>query len=147
MPKVGNLNFRSGIRFDESVQRNPLTNAVTLQSIPLFWHFLRSEFRCNALDSTIKYLEHSDLVVDSTSDDIFTVAQPTPGIASTITFSPRRPPPMHSTPLSRHTSSSYLPNTSCLPQSLGQTPTLIQASSTSDHSEGIPIIFYSPSFS
>ena len=74
-----------------------------------------------------------------TSDDIFTVAQPTPGIASTITFSPRRPPPMHSTPLSRHTSSSYLPNTSCLPQSLGQTPTLIQASSTSDHSEGIPI--------
>ena len=39
----------------ESVQRNPLTNAVTLQSIPLFCRFLRSEFRCIALDSTIKY--------------------------------------------------------------------------------------------
>ena len=66
MPKVGNLNFCSGIRFDESVQRNPLTKAITLQSIPLFWHFLRIYFRCNALDSTIKYLEHSDFVVGST---------------------------------------------------------------------------------
>ena len=63
-PKVGILNFCSGFRWTavlESVQRNPLTNAVTLQSIPLFRRFLCSEFRCNALDSTIKYLKHSDL--------------------------------------------------------------------------------------
>ena len=69
VPKVGILNFGSGFRWRavlESVQRNPLTNAVTLQSIPLFRRFLRSEFRCNAFDSTIKYLKHSDLAVDST---------------------------------------------------------------------------------
>ena len=58
MPKVGILNFCSGFRWTavlESVQRNPVTNAVTLQSIPLFWRFFCSEFRCKALDSTIKY--------------------------------------------------------------------------------------------
>ena len=68
-PKVGNLNFCSGFRWTavlESVQRNPLTNAVTLQSIPLFWLIFCSEFRCKALDSTIKYLKHSDLAVEST---------------------------------------------------------------------------------
>ena len=39
VPKVGILNYGSGFRWTavlESVQRNPLTNAVTLQSIPLF---------------------------------------------------------------------------------------------------------------
>ena len=59
VPKVGILNFCSGFRWTavlESVQRNPLTNAITLQSIPLFWRFFCSEFRCKALDSTIKYL-------------------------------------------------------------------------------------------
>ena len=65
VPKVSILHFCSGFRWTavlESVQRNPLTNAVTLQSIPLSWRFLRSEFRCNALDSTIKYFK---LAVDS----------------------------------------------------------------------------------
>ena len=68
VPKVGILNFCSGFRWTAvlvSVQRNPLTNAITLQSIPLFWRFFCSEFRCKALDSTIKYLKHSDLAVDS----------------------------------------------------------------------------------
>ena len=66
--KVDVFNFCTGFRWTavlESVQRNPLTNAVTLQSIPLFWRFLRSEFRCNALHSTIQYLKHSNLAVDS----------------------------------------------------------------------------------
>ena len=39
VPKVSILNFCSGFRWTavlESVQRNPLTNVVTLQSIPLF---------------------------------------------------------------------------------------------------------------
>ena len=65
VPKVSILNFCSGIRWTavlESVQRNPLTNAVTLQSIPLFYSFRRSEFRCNALDSTIKYLHDANFV-------------------------------------------------------------------------------------
>ena len=69
VPKVGILNFCSGFRWTavlESVQRNPLTNAITLQSIPLFWRFFCSEFRCKALDSNFKYLKHSDLAVDST---------------------------------------------------------------------------------
>ena len=69
VPKVGILNICSGFRWTavlESVQRNSLTNAITLQSIPLFWRFFCSEFRCKALDSTIKYLKHSDLAVDST---------------------------------------------------------------------------------
>ena len=69
VPKVGILNICSGFRWTavlESVQRNPLTNAITLQSIPLFWRFFCSEFRCKALDSTIKYLKYSDLAVDST---------------------------------------------------------------------------------
>ena len=69
VPKVGILNICSGFCWTavlESVQRNPLTNAITLQSIPLFWRFFCSEFRCKALDSTIKYLKLSDLAVDST---------------------------------------------------------------------------------
>ena len=69
LPKVCILHFCSGFRWTavlESVQRNPLTNAVTLQSIPLYWQFFCSEFCCKALDSTIKYLKHSDLAVDST---------------------------------------------------------------------------------
>ena len=50
------VNFCSGFRWTaalEGVQRNPLTNAVTLQSIPFFCRFVCSEFRCNALDSTM----------------------------------------------------------------------------------------------
>ena len=59
VPKVGILNFGSRFRWLavlESVQRNSLTNTVTLQSIPLFCRFLRSEFHCvhwNPLSNTL----------------------------------------------------------------------------------------------
>ena len=49
VPKVGILSFCSGIRWTavlEGVQRNPLTNAITSQSVPPFGRFLFSEFCC-----------------------------------------------------------------------------------------------------
>ena len=49
MPKVGILNFCSGIRWTaalESVQPNRPKNAVTLQSMPPFGRLPFSEFRC-----------------------------------------------------------------------------------------------------
>ena len=41
-----------------------------------------------------------------TSDDVFTVAQPTSGVVTTITSSTRRQPLIQSTPISSHTSPS-----------------------------------------
>ena len=49
VPKVGILSFCSGIRWTavlEVVQRNPLTTAITSQSIPPFGRFPFSRFCC-----------------------------------------------------------------------------------------------------
>ena len=77
-----------------------------------------------------------------TSDDVFTVAHPTSGIATTITSSTRRQPLMHSTPFSSHVSSSNFPSPSGLPNAPIPTRDLEQSASPPYHSERIPI--YTP---
>ena len=77
-----------------------------------------------------------------TSDDVFTVAHPTSGIATTITYSTRRQPLMHSTPISSHVSSSNFPSPSGLPNTPIPTRDLEQSASPPYHSERIPI--YTP---
>ena len=74
-----------------------------------------------------------------TSDDVFTIAQPTSGIATTITPSTRRQPLMHSTPISSHVSSSNLPDSSGLPHEPMPTLDLEQSGSPPYHSERIPM--------
>ena len=77
-----------------------------------------------------------------TSDDIFTVAQPTSGIVTTITSSPRHPPLMHSTPISSHTSPSHFPSPPGLTHKPMPTLDLEPSGLDSHHSERIPI--YTP---
>ena len=77
-----------------------------------------------------------------TSDDVFTVAQPTSGIVTTITSSTPYPPLMHSTPISSHTSLSYFPSPSGLTQK--PMPTLDSESLGLDSQTSRRISIYTP---
>ena len=77
-----------------------------------------------------------------TSDDVFFVAQPTSGIVTTITSSTRHPPLMHSTPISSHTSPSYVPSPPGLTHE--PMPTLDLAPSGVDSQPSARIPIYTP---